>query len=196
MKWLLVPRRALSRFAFLLATASMFVAAVGSVEVAAAAPAAQSHLGFGYDSVTFNDDTALEEASSGSDEIGRSRASLARLSAAKPTSPDALRPAADFVAPRTGSGLADDVFGLSDDALEGLTASQRRSVQSLQTNIAEHEAKLASYIDDPFAYDNLGLLANAPTSEIQQAIIQGRIRHLESEISTFADNIRKITRGG
>lgn len=83
-----------------------------------------------------------------------------------------------------------------DDALRGLTAAQGRSVRSLQTNIAEHEAKLAAYIDDPFAFDNLGYLANAPTPQIQQSIIQGRIRHLETEISTFADNIRKITGGG
>jgi hypothetical protein len=102
----------------------------------------------------------------------------------------------DLVAPRTTSGLADDVLDLGDDALDGLSASQRRSVQSLQTNIAEHEAKLTAYIANPDAYDNLGYLANAPSDAVRQSIIQGRVRHLKNEITAFADQIRKLTGGG
>lgn len=36
-------------------------------------------------------------------------------------------------------------------------------------------------------------LENAPNPKIRQQIINGRIRHLESEISTFRQQIRDIT---
>jgi hypothetical protein len=85
---------------------------------------------------------------------------------------------------------------VSDDALQGLSTSQRRAVQSLQTQIESHQQKLADYIANPNAYDNLGFLRNAPTEQIRQQIIQGRVGHLEHEMATFADQIRKILGGG
>jgi hypothetical protein len=39
-------------------------------------------------------------------------------------------------------------------------------------------------------------LQRAPTPEIRQRIIDGRIRHLESEIGTFQDQIAKLLGGG
>ena len=54
---------------------------------------------------------------------------------------------------------------------------------------------LAAYIANPDAYDNLGYLANAPSDAVRQSIIQGRVRHLENEITAFADQIRKLTGG-
>jgi hypothetical protein len=64
-----------------------------------------------------------------------------------------------------------------------LTLSQQRAVRSLQQQIAELQAKLEAYQADPDAYDNLGYLENAPSDEIRQQIIQGRIQHLQNEIN-------------
>ena len=49
---------------------------------------------------------------------------------------------------------------------------------------------------NPYAYDNLGILRDAPSQEIRDSIVQGRIRHLQHEINTFEDQIRKILGGG
>jgi hypothetical protein len=76
-----------------------------------------------------------------------------------------------------------------------LSTSEAKSVRSLEQNLAEHEKKLADYERDPYAYDNKGILKNAPNDEVRQRIIQGRIRHLETEINTFRENIRKIIEG-
>jgi hypothetical protein len=92
-------------------------------------------------------------------------------------------------------GLYDDVLNVSDDALQGISASERRAVQSLQTQIESHQQKLADYLANPDAYDNLGFLQNAPTQQIRQQIIQGRVNHLSHEMATFADHIRKILGG-
>ena len=46
-----------------------------------------------------------------------------------------------------------------------LTAQDQRAVQSLQEQIAEHQQKLADYINNPDAFDNQGFLQNAPTPE-------------------------------
>ncbi|KAA9156455.1 hypothetical protein FPZ12_027600 [Amycolatopsis acidicola] len=83
----------------------------------------------------------------------------------------------------------------SSDDVQELSASQQRSVRSLQRNIEEHEDKLSKYRENPDAYDNQGILKNAPTPEIRQRIIDGRIRHLETEISTFKQQINDILGG-
>ena len=82
------------------------------------------------------------------------------------------------------------------DDLARLTASQQRSVRSLQSQVETHQAKLDAYRANPDAYDNLGILERAPTPEIRQRIIDGRIRHLETEIRTFQDQIDKLLGGG
>jgi hypothetical protein len=41
------------------------------------------------------------------------------------------------------------------------------------------------------AYDNDGRLRNAPTPAIREAIIRGRIRHLETEIASFRRQIEQ-----
>jgi hypothetical protein len=93
-----------------------------------------------------------------------------------------------FVATKPGAaGAADDLAALS--------ASQRKAVDSLGKRAAEHQAKLDAYRADPDAFDNQGLLRNAPSDAVRQRIIDGRIRHLENEIKTFQDQIRKITGG-
>lgn len=55
---------------------------------------------------------------------------------------------------------------------------------------------MLDYRADPDAYDNLGFLRNAPSDAIRQRIIDGRIRHLQSELNAFQKGIDRITGGG
>ena len=50
-------------------------------------------------------------------------------------------------------------------------------------NVDEHAKKLDDYKSNPSAHDNQGLLANAPSDEIREKIMQGRIAELESQIA-------------
>jgi hypothetical protein len=81
-------------------------------------------------------------------------------------------------------------------AADKLTGSALKSFRSLEQRVAEHTKKLADYRANPDAFDNLGLLKNAPTPEIRQRIIDGRIRHLEQEIKAFTDQMNKLLGGG
>lgn len=83
----------------------------------------------------------------------------------------------------------------SVDDVTRLTTSQQRSLRSLQSQVETHQAKLDAYRANPDAYDNLGILERAPTPEIRQSIIDGRIRHLETEIRTFQDQFDKLLGG-
>jgi hypothetical protein len=76
-----------------------------------------------------------------------------------------------------------------------LTSSQEKAIKSYRDRIEEHKDKLEAYKRNPDAFDNHKLLENAPSDEVRQRIIDGRIRHLEREIKTFEDNIRKIEMG-
>jgi len=73
-----------------------------------------------------------------------------------------------------------------------LTKSQQKSIRSLGKRIAEHQKKLSDYKANPGAFDNKGILQNAPNEKIRQQIIDKRIQHLEKEIKTFQNNINKI----
>ncbi|WP_165367878.1 hypothetical protein [Phytoactinopolyspora endophytica] len=53
-----------------------------------------------------------------------------------------------------------------------------------------------AYRANPDAFDNQGLLARSPTPEIRQWIIDGRIRHLKTEIHGFQNQIDKLLGGG
>jgi len=87
--------------------------------------------------------------------------------------------------PGVGCGAAGADLGPSDDALRHLSPDLRKSVKSWTERAREHRAKLDAYRRDPDAFDNRGILKNAPTPEIRQSIIEGRIRHLETEIANF-----------
>ncbi|MBX3185001.1 MAG: RHS repeat-associated core domain-containing protein, partial [Polyangiaceae bacterium] len=77
-----------------------------------------------------------------------------------------------------------------------LSTAAQRSIRSLEARLAEHERKLAAYIENPFAFDNRGDLArNAGRPEVQQRIIDGRIRHLEGEIRNFQQQIEQLHSG-
>ena len=58
-----------------------------------------------------------------------------------------------------------------------LTTSEQRAVRSLERRVAEHQVKLDAYRANPDAFDNLGILGRAPTPEIRESIINGRIQH-------------------
>jgi hypothetical protein len=83
----------------------------------------------------------------------------------------------------------------TDGAPRHLSPSEQRAVRSLEKNVGEHQQKLEAYRADPDSFDNKGILTNAPTPEIRQRIIDGRIRHLESEIRTFQNQIEDIQGG-
>ena len=52
--------------------------------------------------------------------------------------------------------------------------------------------KLKAYKANPWKFDNMGYLKNAPNDAVRQKIIQSRINHLEKEIQTFQNNIHNI----
>ena len=77
-----------------------------------------------------------------------------------------------------------------------LSTAAQRSIRSLEGRLAEHESKLAAYRENPFAFDNRGDLArNAARPEVQQRIIDGRIRHLEGEIRNFQHQLERLRSG-
>jgi hypothetical protein len=63
---------------------------------------------------------------------------------------------------------------------------------SYQDLIREHEKKLNDYTANPDAYDNEGILKNAPNPEIRQKIIQGRRGALEKQIKKQRGELNKI----
>ena len=77
-----------------------------------------------------------------------------------------------------------------------LTAAEQRSVDSLKRQVAAHTENLDVDRATPDAFDNLGYLERAPSPEIRQRIIDGRINHLETEIRGFQDQIDKLLGGG
>lgn len=62
----------------------------------------------------------------------------------------------------------------------------------LRKQIEKHRQKLTEYIKNPDAFDNQGYLKNAPTPEIRERSIQGRIKHLEQEINAFEKALEKL----
>ena len=107
--------------------------------------------------------------------------------------------------PNSGSGAGGEASSraapggrvdLDDVDLSRLSASDRRSVRSLNKRAQEHRQKLENYRRNPDAYDNQGHLANAPTEEIREQIIDGRIQHLENEIDVFESQIFDILQDG
>lgn len=86
-----------------------------------------------------------------------------------------------------GKALTSVLF--SEDASGGRGGGSSNS-SKLQRRLDEHRQKLDDYRRDPDAFDNQGLLRNAPNEEVRNRIIQGRIRHLENEIRAFEKGIR------
>lgn len=88
------------------------------------------------------------------------------------------------------------VHNSTDDCLNLLSSTQRKTYYSLQNNITEHYRKLADYVANPEAFDNLGILKNAPNAQVRQSIIDGRIRHLTQEIRNWENQLARMISGG
>ena len=71
-------------------------------------------------------------------------------------------------------------------------ANCAKSISSLEARIAEHQAKIAAYKRNPDAFDPKGFLENAPTPEIREQIIRGRIKHLETEVRGWQKQIEDL----
>ena len=67
-----------------------------------------------------------------------------------------------------------------------------KSRKSYQDLIEEHQKKLHDYLASPDAYDNQGLLANAPTPELRQKIIDGRAKALQKQIDKQTGELQKL----
>jgi hypothetical protein len=91
---------------------------------------------------------------------------------------------------RRAIARADEVEEAVSKALQQQRQMQK-GITTYGTRLAEHRAKLDAYRKNPDAFDNLGILKDAP-AERRQSIIEGRIRHLEQEIRTFEANIEKL----
>jgi hypothetical protein len=86
------------------------------------------------------------------------------------------------------SAVAKGGTQLSKEALKG--------IRSLEQRALEHRTKLDAFRRNPDAFDNKGYLKNAPSAEVREQIIQGRIRHLENEIRNFEQQIERLRSGG
>lgn len=92
------------------------------------------------------------------------------------------------VAAQVSGGGPDDRVrsGTAERETAALRRSTDRSIRSLESILTIHEGKLEAFREDPFKVDNRGDRArNAGRPDIQQRIIDGRIRHLEAEIRNF-----------
>lgn len=67
-----------------------------------------------------------------------------------------------------------------------------KSKASFEELIAEHEQKLVELEADPFKFDNQGVLKNAPSDEIREKIIAGRIRAIEGQIAKQRGELQKV----
>ena len=96
-------------------------------------------------------------------------------------------------AANAGAQLGNAVMAMMEGgANEKQIRSTEKSIRSLEDQVSTHEKKLQSYVQNPDAFDNQGLLKNAPSSEIRQRIIEGRVNHLTREIQGFRDQISKL----
>ncbi len=114
----------------------------------------------------------------------------------------AAREAAERAAKRdTASSAAQNASNKTPKALKAnnldqLSKQAQKSVRSFEKLIVEHREKLEAFKRNPGAFDNKGFLRDAPSLEVRQRIINGRIRHLEDEIRNFEQQIQKLIRRG
>jgi hypothetical protein len=85
---------------------------------------------------------------------------------------------------------------LKANNLDHLSTEAQRTVRNLERRLTEHREKLDAFRRNPDAFDDKGFLKNAPSAEVRERIIQGRIRHLENEIANFETWIRRTMDGG
>ena len=77
-------------------------------------------------------------------------------------------------------------------AVEGQSRQELlKSKASFERLIAEHRQKLTDFRANPPAFDNKGVLRNAP-EELRPKIIEGRIRAIEKQITKQEGELQKI----
>ncbi|MGQ9424738.1 hypothetical protein ACXYTJ_02175 [Gilvimarinus sp. F26214L] len=81
--------------------------------------------------------------------------------------------------------------GKGAEGVVELTAQQQKAIRSLEKQIAKHEKKLKDFKDNPTVRPGR---ENQPKDAILKQQ-RRRVEHLETEITTFRDNIDKIRRG-
>lgn len=92
----------------------------------------------------------------------------------------------------TGGENMPDLRDEIEEAKSRLSRSDYKAAKSNYQRMLEHVEKLEKYKKDPLAFDNQGILRNAPSEQVRRQIIEARIAHLEREIQTFYNNILKI----
>jgi NADH dehydrogenase/NADH:ubiquinone oxidoreductase subunit G len=95
------------------------------------------------------------------------------------------------MAESNGGGNKPSLKETIEAAKNKLSKQDYKKVKSEYEQLLDHINKLDKYKANPLKYDNKGFLNNAPTEQIRQQIIEGRILKLEKEIQTFYDNIVK-----
>lgn len=75
--------------------------------------------------------------------------------------------------------------------LESRIRSLDKAIKTYGQRISEHQEKLKAYKNNPEATDNKGFLKTAASEDARRKIIQGRIKHINQEIRTFKENIKK-----
>ncbi|GCL40033.1 hypothetical protein SR1949_51670 [Sphaerospermopsis reniformis] len=80
---------------------------------------------------------------------------------------------------------------LSNPYLESRIRSLDKAIKTYGQRISEHQEKLKAYKNNPEATDNKGFLKTAASEDARRKIIQGRIKHINQEIRTFKENIKK-----
>ncbi len=81
--------------------------------------------------------------------------------------------------------------GNSNSGEASAESSRQKSINSFQRLIREHQQKLEEYRNNPDAFDNKGIL-QGQSPEIRERIISGRIKHLETEIRGFQEQLNKL----
>lgn len=95
----------------------------------------------------------------------------------------------------TSSNGSNNKPSLKDEieaAKSRLSKSDYKAAKSQYKKMVEHIEKLENYKQNPLKFDNQGLLQNTTSQQLREKIIQGRIKHLETEIQAFYNNIVKI----
>jgi hypothetical protein len=89
--------------------------------------------------------------------------------------------------PVQGNKIGDDVA----TKFSKLTPQEQRSIRSLEKRIIEHEQKIIDFQNNPTIRPGMENLPKDVIVKQQQL----RIKHLETEIRTFKNNIQKISKG-
>lgn len=101
---------------------------------------------------------------------------------------------------RTIADPLPDIVLAADDSNRGMApwlsratrAQVERALRRYQDLLREHRQKLRDYKANPSAHDNKGYYRDAPSPEVREKIYNSRVRHLETEIRNFEQQIKLL----